>query len=54
MAYHDIQQFNDNLLRPCPMLENPECLMDMVEKSGVHSTDMESPEDIQHLCGKYK
>ena len=24
MAYHDGQPFNDNMLRPCPMLENPE------------------------------
>ena len=24
MAYHDNQPFNDNMLRPCPMLENPE------------------------------
>ena len=22
MAYHDGQPFNDNMLRPCPMLEN--------------------------------
>ena len=26
MAYHDSQPFNDNMLRPCPMLENPEKL----------------------------
>ena len=26
MAYHDGQPFNDNHLRPCPMLENPELL----------------------------
>lgn len=54
MAYHDNQPFNDNLLRPCPMLENPECLVDMVEQTGAHSTDMESPEDVRHLCGKCK
>lgn len=52
MAYHENQPFNDNLLRPCPMLENPECLVDMVESSGAHSTDMASPEDVRHLCGK--
>ena len=23
-AYHDNQPFNDNMLRPCPMLENPD------------------------------
>ena len=27
MAYHDGQPFNENMLRPCPMLENPEKLV---------------------------
>ena len=52
MAYHDNQPFNCNHLRPCPMLENPEMLKMMVEKSGAHSTDMQSPESAEHLCGK--
>lgn len=30
MAYHDNQPFNDNMLRPCPMLENPEILQRIV------------------------
>ena len=49
MAYHDGQPFNENHLRPCPMLENPEKLMEMVQRTGAHSTDLESAE---HLCGK--
>ncbi len=52
MAYHDGQSFNDNMLRPCPMLENPEKLRAMVEASGAHSTDMQSPETTDHLCAK--
>ena len=52
MAYHDNMPFNDNMLRPCPMLENPEKLREMVEKSGAKSTDMQSPETADHLCGK--
>ena len=52
MAYHDGQPFNDNMLRPCPMLENPEKLRAMVEASGAHSTDMQSPETADHLCAK--
>lgn len=52
MAYKDGQPFNNNHLRPCPMLENPECLQAMVRKSGAHSTDMQSPESAEHLCGK--
>ena len=35
MAYHDGQPFNENHLRPCPMLENPELLREMIAKVGV-------------------
>ena len=52
MAYHDNQPFNDNHLRPCPMLENPEKLRKMVEETGAHSTDLQSPESVCHLCDK--
>ena len=52
MAYHDGQPFNQNMLRPCPMLENPEKLRVMVEKAGAHSTDPQSPESADHLCSK--
>ena len=52
MAYHDGQPFNENHLRPCPMLENPEKLMEMVQRTGAHSTDLESPESAEHLCSK--
>lgn len=34
MAYHDDQPFNENHLRPCPMLENPELLREMIAKVG--------------------
>lgn len=52
MAYHDGQPFNENHLRPCPMLENPELLRRMVEETGAHSTDLQSPESVEHLCDK--
>lgn len=52
MAYREGQPFNENHLRPCPMLENPEKLMEMVRKTGAKSTDMQSPESVEHLCGK--
>ena len=52
MAYHDQQPFNDNMLQPCPMLENPEILRKMVEETGAHSTDLTSPESADHLCCK--
>lgn len=52
MAYHDGQPFNKNMLRPCPMLENPEKLREMVSKTEAHSTDLQSPESADHLCSK--
>ena len=52
MAYRDNQPFNDNMLRPCPMLENPEILQKMVHDTGAHSTDVEQDEPVEHLCGK--
>jgi hypothetical protein len=52
MAYRKHQPFNDNLLRPCPCLDNPEMLAAMVKESGAKSTDMEAPEDVDVLCSK--
>lgn len=52
MAYHNGQPFNDNMLRPCPMLENPEKLRAMVKETGAKSTDYESPEDVDTLCDR--
>lgn len=54
MAYHKGQPFNQNHLRPCPMLENPELLQEMVHATNAHSTDLESPETVEHLCDKCK
>ena len=52
MAYHDNQPFNDNMLRPCPMLENPERLRAMVKATSAVNTYYESPESVDHLCDK--
>ena len=34
------------------MLENPEKLQQMVHETGAKSTDLQSPESVEHLCGK--
>ena len=52
MEYRKGQPFNQNHLRPCPMLENPEILQEMVHKTAAYSTDLESPEKVEHLCAK--
>ena len=52
MAYRNNQPFNDNLLRPCPLLDNPQMLQKMVHESGAHSTDYTTPEDVDAQCAK--
>ena len=52
MAYHDNQPFSDNMLRPCPLLDNQGTLAKMVEESGAHSTDLQNPENINALTDK--
>lgn len=52
MQYHKNQPFNDNQLRPCPLLDNPGCLAQMVDSSGAKSTDLLQPEDVHDLTAK--
>lgn len=46
------QPFNQNHLRPCPMLENPERIIEMVKRSKAYSTDLVSPEEVETLSSK--
>ena len=50
--YRKGQPFNDNHLRPCPMLENPEKLREIIKKTGAKSTDLIIEEDVDTLCGR--
>lgn len=52
LAYQKGQPFNENMLRPCPMLENPGRLTQMIRETGAVSTDLLSPESSEHLCDK--
>lgn len=52
MQYYHNQPFNDNHLRPCPMLENPEYLEKMIKESGAHSSDLVHEETACELCAK--
>ncbi len=52
MAYRKGQPWNENHLRPCPLLDNPEKLKEAVTVSGAHSTDMQSPESVDSLTDK--
>ncbi|HPR78734.1 MAG TPA: radical SAM protein, partial [Candidatus Limiplasma sp.] len=52
--YKKGQPFNENQLRPCPLLDNQGKLAEMVKRAGAHSTDLSSPEDIDALTAKCK
>lgn len=51
-AYKEGQPWNQNHLRPCPLLDNPQALVDAVERSGAHSTDLQAPENVRELAAK--
>lgn len=52
MAYRKRQPFSDNMLRPCPVMDQPGALKKMVLESGAVSTDISSPEDVSSLFDK--
>lgn len=52
MQYRANQPFNDNLLKPCPLLDNPSRLADMVHASGAQSTDFAQKENVDDLVKK--
>ena len=51
-AYQTGQPWNENHLRPCPLLDNPGVLVNIVESSGAHSTDLQNPENVHDLAAK--
>lgn len=54
MQYHDNIPFNENMLKPCPMLENSGKLTEMVNAAKAHSTDLQSPQSAEDLCANTK
>lgn len=49
MQYYNNQPFNSNHLRPCPLLDNPDRLVEMVNACGAVSTDFIKPENVNDL-----
>lgn len=52
-AYQKRQPFNENHLRPCPILDNPNYIVEIVNESGAISTqpiDKEKPEELFEKC----
>lgn len=52
MGYHDSQPWNENMLRPCPVLDNPGRLTEIVEKSHARSTDYQNLETAKEFSDK--
>ncbi len=52
MEYYQNMPFNDNHLRPCPLLDNPDMLKGMVMRSGACSTQLKDRESVQELTDK--
>ncbi|MFT8889015.1 MAG: radical SAM protein [Ethanoligenens sp.] len=50
--YKKGQPFNENLLRPCPLLDNPEKLRNMVDQAGAHSTQYQDNESAAEVTAK--
>ena len=51
-TYRKNQPFNCNHLRPCPLLDNPDALVEIVKGTSSSSTDLASPEDVEELSEK--
>jgi MoaA/NifB/PqqE/SkfB family radical SAM enzyme len=52
MGYRRNQPFNQNMLRPCPVLDNPGALTRIVEESGAISTDYQANETAKEYSDK--
>jgi MoaA/NifB/PqqE/SkfB family radical SAM enzyme len=52
MGYRHNQPFNGNMLRPCPVLDNPGRLTAIVEESGAVSTDYSDTESAKEYSDK--
>ncbi|MBF7082581.1 radical SAM protein [Desulfallas sp. Bu1-1] len=49
-AYRKRQPFNHNMLRPCPIIDNPDMLAEMVAESGAHPTQLASGGDAAEFA----
>lgn len=51
-AYQKRQPFNNNMLRPCPVIDNPEALAEMVAEAGAYPTQLSCCTDARELANK--
>lgn len=53
-AYQKRQPFDENLRRPCPLIDHPEQLREMVKEARAHSTQMTESETVDDFVEKMK
>ncbi|MDR3540446.1 MAG: radical SAM protein [Desulfosporosinus sp.] len=53
-SYQKRQPFNANHLCPCPLIDNPQMLADMVAESGAYSTQKSCPVNAQEMAHRMK
>ncbi|WP_370575229.1 radical SAM protein [Methanomethylovorans sp.] len=51
-AFRDAQPFSQNPLRPCPRIDNPQAIIDVVNAGGARSTHLANPESAEALANK--
>jgi MoaA/NifB/PqqE/SkfB family radical SAM enzyme len=51
-TFREAQPFSDNPLRPCPLIDNPQAIIDIVKAGGAKSTHLANPESAEELAGK--
>lgn len=52
-SYQKRQPFNENLMLPCPIIDNPQALRDMVDESGAHPTHKGAETVLKGDVAKY-
>jgi len=52
MEYQKRQPFNHNMLQPCPCLDNPQQLRDIVNASKARPTQMKDMESVEEFTSK--
>jgi MoaA/NifB/PqqE/SkfB family radical SAM enzyme len=51
-AYQKRIPFSDNHLRPCPLIDNPDAIRDMVHESGAYNTEADADETVDEFAAK--
>ena len=51
-TFRNAQPFSKNPLRPCPLIDNPQAIIDVVNVGGAKSTHLANPESAEALAMK--